>query len=312
MANKRFLESITSRISTSSSSKDFDSSNKEYKYEDDDISMESLGTSNLIKDESNNVEEKNAEEINNDLDAYLNNFNGNNSSVKEKIKETLEEDFGAIGDSRPIDLSNLPPVNLDDSEENYEEASIDNKNIKVFEEENEAEEITQNIEEKESIEENNVEEVEKDEIKEVKDKEINKKEEPKEEEHIITKRRGRGRPKNYESPQSKKEKDLENKEGEKTMNKNISHDSDVDILAENILNCVCRNTIKFLSNNYISKIYTEEFTKKLFNGFLNGEIDNSNPLLVELIKECSNSDVEDPYLGELTKDVLNFIKGRNV
>lgn len=95
------------------------------------------------------------------------------------------------------------------------------------------------------------------------------------------------------------------------LKQNFQNLNDFDV-AEKVLNYVCLQTIKNLLETYKSKIYTAEFTEKLFNQYINGETNASNPLFKELICEAIDSNVNDPYLNELTNDVLNYIKGRNV
>lgn len=83
-------------------------------------------------------------------------------------------------------------------------------------------------------------------------------------------------------------------------------------VANKVLGYVCIQTIKTLLDKYKSEMYTEAYSSKLFNGFIAGEVDSSNPLFKELIGEVIKSEFKDDYLDDLTVDVLNYIKGRNV
>lgn len=82
----------------------------------------------------------------------------------------------------------------------------------------------------------------------------------------------------------------------------------LDSIHGEILNYVCLKTIGNLLNSYKSKMYTEEYTNKLFKSYIDGETDASNPLFKELINECVSSNVIDPYLEDLTIKVLEYIK----
>lgn len=96
-----------------------------------------------------------------------------------------------------------------------------------------------------------------------------------------------------------------------TENSNEIKDSFNDV-ANKVLGYVCIQTIKTLLDKYKSEMYTEAYSSKLFNGFIAGEVDSSNPLFKELIGEVIKSEFKDDYLDDLTVDVLNYIKGRNV
>lgn len=77
-------------------------------------------------------------------------------------------------------------------------------------------------------------------------------------------------------------------------------------LEDKVVKFVCKNVCEFLKEEYISDMYTKEFSGNLFQKYLDG-INDSNLLLKELLKECVEKDVKDPYLGELTSDVINFM-----
>lgn len=90
-------------------------------------------------------------------------------------------------------------------------------------------------------------------------------------------------------------------------NFNFNHSDELTV-QEEILEYVCKQTIKHLLDSYKSEMYTEKYTSNLFEKYLNDEIDFRNPLFRELISECLNSNVVDAYLGkDLTKVVLNYI-----
>lgn len=74
-----------------------------------------------------------------------------------------------------------------------------------------------------------------------------------------------------------------------------------------ILDYVCKCTISNLKESYQSKIYTEEFTKGLFDKYLAGKANSDDPLFKALISECIDNKVEDPYLKDLTIQVLEHI-----
>lgn len=79
-------------------------------------------------------------------------------------------------------------------------------------------------------------------------------------------------------------------------------------VSKKVLAYVCLETVKHLLENYSSEMYTEKYTKKLFESYINGTLDSSNILFGELISEVIESDFNDPYLNDLTKDVLEFIE----
>lgn len=241
MANKRFLEKIKNQTC-----EDDESNIEEVNYEDEELDLGSLGQEIF----------KNEEKPQNKKDIF------------KEIEKNLEDDFGGLGESKPLDLSNLPKI-----------SSLDIKD-----------------------------------------------EEDEEEEEITISTRKRGRPKVVENEpvenEEIKNKPIENEvvENEVIFNKTeIKNDdiklpliSDNNVVSNKILNYVCIKTINNLLDSYKSKMYTEEYTKKLFNQYINCEIDSSNPLFKELITECIENNVVDEYLNDLTIDVLNYIKERNV
>lgn len=79
-------------------------------------------------------------------------------------------------------------------------------------------------------------------------------------------------------------------------------------VSEKVLSYVCIETVKHLLSNYKSEMYTEKYTNKLFNSYIEGETDSSNILFKELISEVLESNFKDEYLKDVTSDVLKFIK----
>jgi hypothetical protein len=84
-------------------------------------------------------------------------------------------------------------------------------------------------------------------------------------------------------------------------------DVDMDEVAETVLDFVCKSTVKHLIESYTSKIYTKEYAVELMQGYVDGSIDSQNPLFKQLVLECIQSKVEDPYLKGMTELVLNYI-----
>lgn len=79
-------------------------------------------------------------------------------------------------------------------------------------------------------------------------------------------------------------------------------------VANDILTYVCTKTVSYLLENYKSDIYTEDYTASLFKKYIEDrQITSSNSLFRELMLECLSKDVEDPYLGDKTKIVINYI-----
>lgn len=79
-----------------------------------------------------------------------------------------------------------------------------------------------------------------------------------------------------------------------------------------VLNYVCDKTIEYMSKNYKSKMYTVEYTEKLFKEYTNKQTNSSNPLFKALIDECIEDKVIDPYLNSLTSTVLEYIKDKKI
>ena len=95
-------------------------------------------------------------------------------------------------------------------------------------------------------------------------------------------------------------------------NNNNNNDNDIkNKVAEDVLQYVCIKTIKDLSKNYTSKMYTAEFTSSLFNDYLKGKLTDSKKILFkELLAECIKNKITDSYLEDLdglTEAVLNYI-----
>ena len=82
---------------------------------------------------------------------------------------------------------------------------------------------------------------------------------------------------------------------------------DEDHIAFKVLDYVCKRTIEKLKENYNSQIYTKEYMCKLMEDYVNGKTDSSNPLFKQLMLECIENADNDEYLGDLTKDVLEYI-----
>lgn len=88
---------------------------------------------------------------------------------------------------------------------------------------------------------------------------------------------------------------------------NFNIENDNNMVAQKILNYVCLKTIESLKDSYKSEIYTEKFTRDMFEKYLKGEINSSDPLFRGLISECISCEVKDKYLDNLTIDVLKYI-----
>lgn len=74
-----------------------------------------------------------------------------------------------------------------------------------------------------------------------------------------------------------------------------------------VLDYVCRKLFLGLKDSFDSKMYTKAFMQDLMQRYINGEIDASDPLFKSLVHEIIESDVKDPYLDGLTKNVLEFV-----
>lgn len=90
---------------------------------------------------------------------------------------------------------------------------------------------------------------------------------------------------------------------------------DQEAFAGKILKYVCKKTISHLLETYKSEMYTEKYTSNLFTKYLDDGVDSSNPLFEELISEAisnlesgdSSNENIDPYLGDLTVEILKYI-----
>lgn len=109
---------------------------------------------------------------------------------------------------------------------------------------------------------------------------------------------------------------IEDKSNDISADINVNANTEVNINTKNgnnsieleVLGYVCNQTINNLINTYKSKIYTDAYVKELFSNYINGKTDSSNPLFRQLIIECVQEKVSDPYLGDdLTIKVLNYI-----
>lgn len=75
-----------------------------------------------------------------------------------------------------------------------------------------------------------------------------------------------------------------------------------------VLNFVCNKTIGNMYDTYESEMYKTEFAKKLFNDYITGEVNGSDPLFNKLLQEAIEKGTKDPYLEDLTEKVLNYIQ----
>ena len=76
------------------------------------------------------------------------------------------------------------------------------------------------------------------------------------------------------------------------------------------LDYVCKRSMENLLQTYESDIYAPKYAKSLFNQYIQGETDYTNPLFQELMKEVVEKNTEDPYLGaEHSLEVFKFIGG---
>lgn len=79
-------------------------------------------------------------------------------------------------------------------------------------------------------------------------------------------------------------------------------------VADFVLEYVCKQTIIHLMQTYSSKIYVKEYMEQLMQSYIDGKVDSSDPLFKQLIAECEEHAEPDPYLKDLTKIVLKWIK----
>ena len=291
MANKKFLSKIKNQSLSSNIQKHEPAPTSVGSYEDDDLDLNSFGAKIINQD----IEEKKVEEV-----------KVPSPDLAKKIEASIDEDFGGTGAGRSIDLSNLPHIeslNFDEDED------VDEKTESTFS-------LETPVIPEVKIEKPVIEEV-------VTESHSEPEEEEKVEEAEVPKKRGRGRPKAIVIEEHKEEvKEIEKVEDipeipevptntvETTQNYEVNYNG-ADTYSK-VLNYVCNKTIQFLLENHKSKIYTADFAGKLFNDYLNGKIDATNPLFEELIGECLREGIKDPYLGDLTEEVLIYIKGRNV
>lgn len=75
-----------------------------------------------------------------------------------------------------------------------------------------------------------------------------------------------------------------------------------------VLDHVCKSTIANLMETHSSKIYTNEYMRTMFQGYLDGKKNSADPLFRQLVVECLDDGDTDPYLKELTKIVLEWIR----
>lgn len=79
-------------------------------------------------------------------------------------------------------------------------------------------------------------------------------------------------------------------------------------VAEVILDYVCKQTVLNLKSTYTSQIYTKDYMEALMQGYVDGNVDHTNPLFKQLVTECIEHAEEDPYLKGMTKLVLKWIQ----
>lgn len=288
MANKKFLETMKNKGKTT------EPVSNEIDYSKDlnlEIEEQPFGFS---QDENKNVTFDEDEEIKKEMNSVKSNSNQD------------KEDEGFLDLSNPPELKSL----------NFEEEVCDNLN-----------DIQQDLPDLEYSEEI-IETPSFDDIKESKEDVVANEIDSKKAPQKVTSRRGR-------KPLSQIQKEIEvpstleeNKDDiiVPELETNIENDSENSIdtsshiqsdnnqnvggIQDKIFKFVCINTIKSLSQSYDSKIYTDEFASNLFSQYVEGEINSQNsPLFKELIKEVIKNEIKDSYLGELTLDVLNYIKG---
>lgn len=117
--------------------------------------------------------------------------------------------------------------------------------------------------------------------------------------------RRRGRPKMTETPPEEEVKEIApekkevvpQKEEPKKEWENHEEKSPQEVYREIFL-YVCNKTVQELSKKYKSDIYTPEFTKKLFDSYLEGDMPEETAcLFYKLIEECETKNVVDPLFG---------------
>lgn len=136
-----------------------------------------------------------------------------------------------------------------------------------------------------------------------------------EEEHPVKRRKPGPKPKIEEEEESEKEiETIQKEQNSINIDKETQNDSSEqqqqcsnDDVAQKILTYVRIQTIINLANSYKSDIYTENFTSSLFESYIEGHMNPQDPLFKELITECINNKVQDPYLKENTELVLKSI-----
>ena len=89
----------------------------------------------------------------------------------------------------------------------------------------------------------------------------------------------------------------------------FDEDFNTNNVAEVILDFVCKSTIEHLKKTYTSEIYTKAYMENLFQEYIDGKTDSSNPLFKSLMGECLQKAEDDPYLKKCTKLVFKYIYG---
>lgn len=294
MANKKFLENMRNKAASDASlpeitrktnvstinyddeeSFDLGSLGKEiFKNEPEHTSVPTIEPSMKVPDTSS-IRNKTVEDMGN---------------FTKEVEKSLEEDFNCVGTSKPIDLSSLPKIeSLNVEDEVMEEVKIE----PTVEVKDQISETAQTIAPELEVEHQS-------------------KPQPK---------RGRGRPRMVRkiekqieeeklSPNSKESIEDLSEEKISDFNSKQFNALESNDVALKVLRYVCIKLIKNLLENYKSKMYTSEYTEKLFKQYIDGEVNSSNPLFKELISECIESNAIDPYLNDLTIDVLQYIKER--
>lgn len=235
----------------------------------------------MFKSNSNNINNKNIGDYPEEDD---------NEVAKDELDDFDfdNEDEEIVNLNEPLNLDlNDDIISLDDELDNINIDSDDNVNNSLSQVdliENE-EKLNDNLESKTNFE--NAEKIEKE-----------NKEKPK--------RRGR-------KPASEIAKQEEAAKNNKENKKQVIEKNEIknnEEIFQNIMNYVCKQTISNLKENYISKMYTKEYSELLFNGYLEDNIKNTplEPLFKALILECIENNVEDSYLKEETISVLSFIE----
>lgn len=83
---------------------------------------------------------------------------------------------------------------------------------------------------------------------------------------------------------------------------------DVSPIEKKIIDVVCNNTLNTLINApFESEVFAPSYKNKLLNGFRDGSISVNDPFFKKLIEEFIQKGYTDPYLGNLTTEILKYI-----